>query len=372
MDSRTRILKTIRHEAVDRVPISTYELCAFQPANFENQAPSYTALMNLIRESTDAITMWNPSSDQHMALSAHPAVVSEVVERRDGITIRRARLETPAGRTLTSTDQAYDDVHTVWHTEHWCKSSADVDALLSIPYTPVSYDFSELGAITNTMGNRGIVMTSLADPACTAMELMEFGAATVWAMTETDHFAAVMEELHRRTMQNLKCMLEGGVADLYRICGPEYLTPPYLPPAFFERFVVPYDAEMTELIHSCGGLVRVHSHGKIRRVVDLIRKIGADGLDPCEAPPDGDIELWELKQRLGSELCLFGNLQLKLLEHGSTDEVRAAVQGCMDAAKHGGGFVIMPTASPINVPLSPKTEENYRVFIESALTLGRY
>jgi uroporphyrinogen-III decarboxylase len=281
-------------------------------------------------------------------------------------------MATPSGRILTAEDRVFDGVHTTWHTEHWCKNSADVDALLSIPFVPVSYDFSGLEGIRQVTGDHGIVMASLSDPACIAMELMEFGAATVWALTETDHYAMVMEELHRRIMANLENMLKGGMVDLYRICGPEYLTPPYLPPRFFARFVVPYVSEMTELIHQYGGLVRVHSHGKIGRVLGLIHEIGADALDPCEAPPDGDITLQDIKQQVGGTMCLFGNLQLKLLEHGSAAEVAAAVRLSMDSAKGEGGFVIMPTASPINVPLAPKTAENYRVFIETALELGQY
>jgi thiazole synthase ThiGH ThiG subunit len=44
----------------------------------------------------------------------------------------------------------------------------------------------------------------------------------------------------------------------------------------------------------------------------------------------------------------------------------------MDAVKAGGRYVIMPTAAPINTPLSPQTEQNYYTFIETALELGKY
>jgi len=32
----------------------------------------------------------------------------------------------------------------------------------------------------------------------------------------------------------------------------------------------------------------------------------------------------------------------------------------------------MPTAAPINIPLSPRTEENYLAFIDAALEYGEY
>ena len=39
----------------------------------------------------------------------------------------------------------------------------------------------------------------------------------------------------------------------------------------------------------------------------------------------------------------------------------------MRSAKEGGRYVIMPTAAPINEDLSPVTERNYEVMIETAL-----
>lgn len=52
--------------------------------------------------------------------------------------------------------------------------------------------------------------------------------------------------------------------------------------------------------------------------------------------------------------------------------MRAEVRRCMEAAKPGGGYVIMPTAAPINVPLSAQTEANYLAFIDEAIAYGGY
>ena len=71
-------------------------------------------------------------------------------------------------------------------------------------------------------------------------------------------------------------------------------------------------------------------------------------------------------------MTLMGNLQLKLLENGTTSAVRETVKECMDSAKEGGRYIIMPTSAPINSPLSKKTEENYIAFFEAAHEFGRY
>jgi hypothetical protein len=353
------------------VPISTYELVGYNRKAFENNDPSYKRLMEAIREHTDCICMWEPQSNATFLESAHPVEIEVETTREGNGSVCRKTLHTPRGH-LTQTTRTTDGIHTVWQVEHWCKSPEDVDVALSIPYVPVDYDFSDYGRIEKEVEARGIIMTSIADPLWLAADLMEFGAYTVWAKTETQHFARTVELLHERAMENLERMLDVHVVDLYRICGPEYATPPYLPPELFRRFVVPYVSEMVDLIHSKGAKARLHCHGKVGQVLEMIADTGADAVDPCEAPPDGDVTLAEVKKRVGNKMCIFGNIQIKLLEHGSAADVRDAVGRCMESAKDGGGYVIMPTAAPISSPLPAKTEENYLCFIDAALEQGRY
>jgi len=371
MNSRERLLAAIRCEQTDRVPISTYELVGFNSQAFENNEPSYKRLMDTIREKTDCVCMWDMKSSHTIAATSCPERLSSIQKRGENYTDTLLTLSTEKGE-LTSSRRVYDNVYTSWQYKHWCASIDDIDKILSIPFVPLTYDDSDYDRIRNEVGDNGIIMASVSDPVDLIMFSMEFGESLVWAMTETDHFTKAMDEMHRRNMINLENMLKTRVVDLYRICGPEVITPPYLPLPFFKRFVTPYVKEMTELIKSYGALVRIHSHGKIATVLDEILSFGADALDPCEAPPDGDITLCELKRRVNGQVCIFGNLQLKLLEHASTFEVREEVRRCMESAKDNGGYIIMPTAAPINVPLSPKTEDNYIAFIEAALEFGKY
>lgn len=371
MTSKERLLKVLNGELPDRVPISTYELCGFNSKAFENNQPSYKSLMDYIRENTDSITMYDPG--QKPTLKSALQLKNYRYKRWDenGFHIEQITLKTPK-KDLVQVCKHNDTVMTTWKVEHFCKDSEDIDAYMSMPFVPAKYDFSDYKRIKKELGDKGIVMSTIPDPICEAMELIEFGEGTVWAYCEPEHFKKTLDELHSRQMINLKNMLETQVVDMYRVCGPEYATPPYMPPEFFKKYVYPYLCEITDLIHSYGAKVRIHSHGKIGQVLDMIIDSGADATDPCEAPPDGDITLAEAKKRAGGKLTIFGNIELKLLENGTPDEVRKEVIKCMERAKDGGRYVIMPTASPINIPLSPKTEENYKVFIDTALEYGKY
>ncbi|MFH0919879.1 MAG: uroporphyrinogen decarboxylase family protein [Fibrobacterota bacterium] len=372
MNSRERLLKALECGIPDRVPVSTYELCGHNSANFENSDPSYESLMDYIREKTDAITMWNPVSNETFWHSS--AKVDKKTDKKknaDGSETTRETIKTKKG-PLTRVTKRMPGVHTPWRTEHWCKTPDDIKKMLEIPFEPLSYAIEDYGRICFEAEEHGIIMSSVPDAFRLAIELFEFGEATVWALTETEQFEEVIEVMHERVMENLAQLMDETPVDLYRITGPEYATPPYLPPNFFEKYVLPFDKEMVDFIHEQGKKVRIHSHGKIGSVLDYILATGADGLDPCEPPPDGDITLAALKKKTTGKMCLFGNLEVKILEAGSTDDVKKAVRTAMDEAKAGGGFIIMPTAAPINTPLSKKTEENYRVFIDTALETGKY
>jgi len=371
MTSRERILTALSGGMADRVPISTYELVGYNSRSFENNDPSYADLMQLIREKTDCLCMWGPTSNETFLGSSHPVEMDIETERIESATITRRTLHTPKG-DLSSAIKVFDNVHTTWQLEHWCKEPDDVDKALSVPYAPLEYDTSDFARITAEVGDRGIVMDSLSDPLWMAADLMEFGQYTLWALTEPEHFARTVALMHERAMENLRRLLAVNVCDLYRVCGPEYATPPYLPPECFDQYVTPYVRDMIGLVHDAGAKARFHCHGRIAQVLDMIVATGADALDPCEAPPDGDIELADVKQRADDRLCLCGNLQLKLLEHGTVEQVTETVRACMDAAKRNGGYIIMPTAAPINSPLAPKTADNYRRYIETALEYGTY
>jgi uroporphyrinogen-III decarboxylase len=168
-------------------------------------------------------------------------------------------------------------------------------------------------------------------------------------------------------------VLKGPVKDcLWRICGAEYATPPFMAPELFARFFTPYATVYCRMMREAGVYPRIHSHGRVGRVLDEIVKCGAAALDPVEPPPDGDITIAEIKKRTGNRLCLMGGIELKHLEAAGGDFVENLIRDLVAQGKPGGNYVIMPTAAPINIPLRQKSEDNYKRFIETALECGKY
>ncbi len=377
--SRRRLLTALSCGVPDRVPINTYEMAARDSRDWYNNQPSYRRLMDYIREHTDCITNWNPQpfGDNYIGVdgflgSSYPVRMDTRTEQVGAIIRTTTILHTPKGE-LRQVTQKDPQVNTTWVAEHYCKTPADVDRALSVPYEPAVYDASDYPRVLAELGDHGLVMASIADPAYLAADLMSFEDFLLWIADDLEHYARTVDIVAERVTENLRRQLRVCTVDLYRICGPEYMTPPFLPPDMFRRFMVPYLTEMVDLIHGAGAKARIHCHGRIGRVLDLIIETGCDAIDPCEPPPDGDVELNEVKRRcLPAGVSVWGNMELRHLETDSPEQVRERVRRIMDQAKEGGGFVLLPTSSPTGAPLSPQTEANIIAFIDAGLEFGKY
>ena len=94
-------------------------------------------------------------------------------------------------------------MHTVWKTEHWCKNIEDVERLLSVPYVPVDYDFSDFARIESEVGQHGIIMSTVFDPLAWAVDMMRFEDVLVWAYSEPEHFRRTLCRIHERVHREL-------------------------------------------------------------------------------------------------------------------------------------------------------------------------
>ncbi|MBN1808255.1 MAG: hypothetical protein JW909_04245 [Planctomycetes bacterium] len=375
MTSRERLLAVMNGVLPDRVPVSTYELAGWNSAAWENSEPSYSRLMDYIRRNSDCIAMWGPSWS-NAGLGGLFTTWTDTVdaeretwmegERR----VTRTVVHTPGG-DITAVDANDPGIYTTWHLEHFCKSAEDVERVLSIPYEFVPPSFDDLPRIRSEVADRGIIMPSIADPLCIAAELFAMSDFTIFAFTERDLFKAVLDAMLPRVMDVLAAMLEAEAGDMYRVVGPEYASEPYLPPELFAEFVVPYDRPMCDLIRSYGRYARLHSHGRLKNNLDSVVATNCNGIDPAEPPPDGDVTIADIRGQY-PDLGIFGNIELKVLEHGSPEDVRSAVSVAMEHGKPGGRFCLMPTAAPINVPLAEKTADNYILYMDTARRLGQY
>ncbi|MHB1319007.1 MAG: uroporphyrinogen decarboxylase family protein [Anaerolineae bacterium] len=372
MSRRERLMATLRGEAVDRSAVSFYELNGLDetsdddPYNIYNH-PSWEPLIALARERTDRIVM------RGMRLTDGPRALGHLGAERVTTEANGSRYETQTLRTpvrvLTGRTRRDRDVNTVWVTEHLLKDVDDLRAVLSLPAPEpgVSVEVSPILEAEAALGDTGIVMIDTPDPLCLGAELFDMATYTVMALTEPALFTALLERFYAVLLPQVEATAAALPGRLWRIVGPEFATPPFLPPRLFREYVNRYDAALIAAIQHHGGYARLHCHGRIGAVLDAIAEMGPDALDPIEPPPQGDVSLGDVRQRYGRQMVLFGNLEVSEIESLPTDQFRERVHRALaeGSAGSGRGFVLLPSSCPYGRELSALTLRNYAAMVEA-------
>ena len=374
MTSRERLMAAIQGLPVDRCPVNLYEIGGFNvdvedpdPFNVYND-PSWQPLLRLAEEESDIIRMRSPR-----LTCLHQQIIGDFIASRQYMENGSLFTETEfkvGGRVLTSLTRRDPDVNTVWTLKHFLSDSDDVHAYLQLPdeLFAQSVDVSNLFAEDDAVGDRGIVMVDTADPLCMAAGLFSMEDYTVIALTEQELFQSLLEKLFRnlyRVVEETSRLFPG---HMWRICGPEYASEPYLPPRLFEEYVVRYTKPMVESIARYGGYARIHSHGRLKNILPHIADMGASALDPIEPPPHGDMLLSDVKREYGRDMTLFGNLEICDIENMEPADFEEVVKRSIEDGMEGSGkgFVLMPSASPYGRVITPRTLTNYGTMVRLA------
>lgn len=371
MTRRNRLMATLRGQAVDRPPVCFYEINGHdeQPDNPDPyhiyNHPSWRPIIALARDHSDRIVMRGVPLRDAPPDPVAPLTTHTSVEDARG---RLTTITVQAGaRTLTTRSRRDREVNTVWTLEHLLKDVDDLDAYLALPSSAFGGvpDPTQVLATEAALGDTGIVMLDTPDPLCCAAGLFDMADYTVIALTEPERFHRLLERFAAVLLPRTEAVAAALPGRLWRIYGPEYASPPYLPPRLFAEYVVRYVTPMVAAIQRHGGFARIHSHGRLQGVLDHIAATGCVGLDPVEPPPQGDMTLAAVRARVGQQMVLFGNLESSDLENLPTAQFRTRIQTALDegTAGSGRGFVLMPSACPYGRVVSDLARANYEAMI---------
>ena len=387
MNRRERLMATLRGEPVDRLAVNLYEIGGLvmnpnDPDRFNiYNDPSWKPLLDLAENHSDIIRLRSPvRAESHRAWgdnSDSKSVRDEFFKvenfEENGNQITRTTL-TVGGRVMTTMTKREPDIDTVWTTEHLLKSKEDVIAYLQLPdeVFAENIDVAPLFTEEEKLGDRGIVMVDTEDPVCAAAVMFSMEDFTIFALTEQELFHQLLQKFSKQIWLRTEKVSAEFPGRLWRIYGPEFVTEPYLPPKLFEDYVVKYSGPMVKMIQAHGGFARIHSHGKIKNVLDHIAGMGADAIDPVEPSPQGDVSLKYVREKYGDQLVLFGNIEVADIESLSSDKFAEIVDRTLEdiASTSGRGCIVMPSASPIGRKVPAQTLRNYETLVQKTSDSG--
>jgi hypothetical protein len=332
MTRTERLHRTLRGLPVDRPPVSFYEIDGNQdendsdPFNIYN-APDWKPVLDLARQKSDRIVgvhipIVDAPQDPLQDITSSETWTDDSGSRLTKTTI------TTGNRVLTHRTRRNPEVNTVWTEEHLLKDTDDLRAYLALP-CPVfggRPDTSRALALEEDLADSGILRIDTASPLCIAADLFDMETFTVIAMTERTLFIRLLERIQSYLQPRIEAVAAALPGRHWRIYGPEYASPPYLPPRLFRDYVTEFDTSIVSAIHGYDGFARLHSHGNLEDILDDIVATGCMGLDPIEPPPQGDVSLGYVRERYGDQLVLFGNLEASDLETLPTSQFKQRIQ----------------------------------------------
>ena len=360
-----RMLAAIRGEPVDRMPFATYNCHRFRWGDHARD-DAYRPILEAVAR-TGAGVLCKVSARRSGGLPA-----PEITQTHDaGESVTTAVLRTPAGPLRQVLRKPPGQP--ARHTEPYIKTDRDIERFASLVPRPARWDVEELLARCKEIGRAGVAYLSYDDPLGSTVGLFEQEELLVRLHTDPGPILDLIEQAFQRIRQELRALLEmlppGGNICFYT-CGPEYATPPLMPPELFARLVTPYHRELVALIHEYGFPASMHCHGRVRQVVGEAVRCGFDVLEPIEPPPQGDIDLPQLRAAAGENLALMGYVQDQDLHTATPERIRGHVAGIVDVIGRESRFIATPTCTPFQFPPTERYVANYVAFLAAAGALG--
>jgi hypothetical protein len=364
MTSRQRLVAALSRQAVDRVPIHVRGVSFWDDSWVATRHPSYRPLIAAVAEHGDPFVGWGVGGGPLLTASQDVRFETAVREGADWDE-HVTTMHTPAG-ALTARHLSSNRGLPGMQTEHYVKDLTGLQQVTFVPFAPLRPDVHGFFELVDRIGERGLVTCDFVNPITHLHDLVGSELLAVWSRTERAAVERFIRTWAERLHDLITHLLASGVGPVFRTLGHEFAIPPLMSPQDFRDFCILPEAPIYRLIHEAGGLVHIHCHGPMDKVLEGFVNIGCDCLHPIEPPPMGDVELANAKRRVGHRLCLEGNLQIGDLYAAPTPDV---VRKTRAAIREGGpnGFILCPTASPHTEVLSDLTVRNYLTMIETAL-----
>lgn len=322
MTHRQRAVAAIRGEPVDRVPfIARMDL-------WYNYAKNRGTLPEKYRD----WSLWDIQRDLGIGIFGFGAwsvsfykLVYHDMEVRRSTAGDEVMVEyiTPYGtlrtRNLLAEDLKAADV-TGAQVEHEFKSEADYDALLYLfEHTEVVENFDEYAKVVEAIGEDGLALPFSGWLPMHYIMYHYMGYETFYYQMH-DHPDKV-ERLNEALTEQHRQIIHLGAqcpAEVIEV-GANY-DEEMIPPAIFDKYMLPFYKEAAETLHKGGKLMAAHLDGEMRRLLHSIKDSGIDVAEAITPAPMTSIEMGALRDLWGDRITIWGGLPSVLLTDTFSDE----------------------------------------------------
>ena len=361
MSPEARIMTALNCGVPDRVPVSLPGFDFYKWAD-----DSYNGLLNEIAASTDPFYDVFLGYDPFKAMKG---VVREIMP--DGNILEK--ISTPKGDlTQISSSDSKDAFNFPNRIKHWIQTPEDAECFLSIQHEEIMPDLSHNLEISQKVKGWVPTILTINEPLQCLEGMLGASNLCLWAAMYKDLIQELQQALYKRIVPEIEYMNKLDWNPVFRLTGSEIVIPPMMSVASYDEFDHFYQKDIIQRCHAYENKVIIHAHNYVSGVLDKFVEVGADGTDPCEPSPMGDLDLSEANKRVGSSISLWGNIEYNELTDSSEERIEILVKEAIKQGAPGGGFGLLPCLRLYERTISPKTKKNMFRYIETGLKYGQY
>ena len=374
LTSKERLVRTIRHEDVDRIAVS--------PRYFDwlYGTQGCKCVRHCIwmqdRYEHDLMAPYCPPQHNYLLNHAGPyndleGVAVEIATEHTGeaLTVRR-RFKTPAGeltdaRSVNLPGSTVVFPHVI---EPPVKDCKDLDKIKFLLQPPEQVFIGDIPFLREMVGDRGFVQIKATQGVEQfLMDALGVEHALILYYDDRELLVEVLRLFNDHHRAILKRVLKQGADVIFEPWYNCSMSVGWSPDQYREIFL-PFIRQNIDLIHEHGALVDHYNDGKMDPVLEDLADAGCDIVETLSPPPMGDVDLASAKKRIGDRVCLKGHIdQVNLICYGKPDQIRETVRNAIDTAGPTG--FILGTADSVR-PESPP--ENIKAYFDAALEFGKF
>ncbi len=380
MNGRERLLKTIRGEATDRVPISPflyfnaiYEMFGYEPhitgGYFDYFYPRDFDAIGKYVEYCDAFGF------DILHLLGSPWRVYDLsqpgenwdavlVESGDDQARRREITITTPSRVLRQTENVersskYLVVSAI--DEYLIKTRDDFEAFRKYCPSADSLDYSTVTRSREVTGDKGLTCPIIHGAFNMLSTFRKLDEVMIDPMVDEGFYLEMISFFADWVAERAVRMVQAG-ADLVEIGG--NMAGSAVGPSFFEKYVRPYEQRIIDAVHDSGSYLVYHNCGDAAKIMHLYNEMSIDVLGYLTAPPLGDLNLDEALRTLTPTMTLRGNIdQVSFMMEASPAQVRQRVGELLDKVGERGRFILSTT----DFFFDKTPYENIRAFVDAGV-----
>jgi uroporphyrinogen-III decarboxylase len=390
MNGRERLLRTLRGEPVDRVPISpflyynsVYEMFDYKP-DMETffDPPDFDPVVKFVEYCDhfgfdvlhtlgsvwDFHSAYNSTNDHSFARAWDNWDVTIADRRQGDEKHRRITIKTPDGEITWAEEYKSASTYLAVSApvEYPMKSGKDFELIRRYAPPPDAMDCRLIGRAKEAVGDKGLVTTCIHGVFNQLAQFRSLEEVMMDPLVDEGLYREMMEWTLEVLLTRLKKIMEWG-PDVVEMAA--NLATSAVGPRFYRDYVLEYEQRLIDAIHEMGALVIFHNCGDAAKIMHLYNEMAMDCWGYLTPEPFGDVDLGEALRVIRPDMALRGNVdQVEFMVKASPEEVKERVRDLLLQVKPRRNWILSTT----DFFFDGTPYENIMAFADAGREYGAY